>query len=65
MHRPWRARRMRGWQLIGAVHEGERAGSEVRRRAVVPVVQAADLWQADHFADLGRHDRGWRRARPW
>jgi hypothetical protein len=24
---------------------------------VVPVVQAADLWQADHFADLGRYDR--------
>jgi len=32
MQRPWRARWMRGRQLIGAVHEGGRGGGEVRRR---------------------------------
>ena len=58
------ARRMRGRQLIGAVREGGRGGARSGGEALVPVVQAADLWQADHFADLGRHDRAGGGARP-
>jgi len=37
-------------------HENVPAGARSGSEAFVPVVQAADLWQADHLTDLGRHD---------
>ena len=44
---------MRGWQLLGAVAEGGARGARSGGEAVVPVVQAADLWQTDHTMEHG------------
>ena len=53
VHMPWRARWMRGQQTVGAAHEDGPPGARSGGEALVPVVQAVDLWQGDYVADLG------------
>ena len=48
-----RSRPALGRRRTNATSQMQRSGGP----ALVSVVQAADLWQLDYVADLGRHDR--------